>query len=142
MTAAVIHEFKPVPTNLEAPKNVESRVIRDVVIHLLMPVPIKCAALVLPSIAYAPPALSRCHENAWLKSFTPLTSQVPMSPHLPVAAMVFAGRFWTQSHEASLNVKSVSGGYKVFGGEGVGGSVFVVDIWYRIPRTNTTDTST
>ena len=44
-------------------------------------------------------------ENAWLKSVTLLTSQVPISPHL---ARLSSSPF-TQSHEAFLNVVSVSG---------------------------------
>ena len=45
-------------------------------------------------------------ENAWLKSVTLLTSQVPISPHL---SRVTTSSPFTQSHEACLNVVSVSG---------------------------------
>ena len=116
VTLATSHDHKPFPVNLDAPKNVPSSVttfptfhpvrsafislasrkvrdreVAEAVSHLLMAVPTNVAALELPFHANDPPAWFRCFEKAWLKSFTPLTSKSPMSPHLVVAVLMF----WT-----------------------------------------------
>ena len=113
VTEAVSHEFKPVPINFVAPlnvasivttlatfhplrsafirnakKNVSRREVAEGVIHLLMAVPTNISAWGLPFATCEPPVASRCLEKAWLKSATPLTSQLPMSPHVIVAAAV------------------------------------------------------
>ena len=88
-----------------APRKVWYSIVKDDVVHLLIAAPTNVAALGLPFATYAPPASLRSLEKAWLKSFTPRTSQLPRVFHLIVAAV----EFWTQSQVASLNVVSVSG---------------------------------
>jgi hypothetical protein len=96
------HELKSASINL-APKKVRDKVVREVVFQPLIATNPTFAALGLPPTTGSP-ALFRDVSNARLKSLTSLTSQSPRVPHLVVAVVVF----WTQSHEASLNIASVS----------------------------------